>query len=67
MRVELKPKTVSKLRTLIGNFRNVGGGMVQSVINYILGIHCTLDTTNFDKNLDSTIIDCQKLADRVDE
>ncbi|MEN6553941.1 MAG: hypothetical protein ABFC34_13765, partial [Methanobacterium sp.] len=37
------------------------------VINYILGIHCTLDTTNFDKNLDSTIIDCQKLADRVDE
>lgn len=67
MRVETKPKTVSKLRTLIGNFRNSGGGMVQSVINYILGIHCTLDTTNFDKNLDNTIIDCQKLADRVDE
>lgn len=44
---------------------NIDEGAVQPII--VNGGDVSLDTTNFDNNLDSTITDVQKLADAVDE
>jgi len=67
MRIENKPKSISKNKTLVGAFFSNAGTFINGTIKKYFGIDIGLDTTNFDKNLDNTISDVQKLADAVDE
>lgn len=64
--IEFKCRSFNQIQYQIDDISILTSAVVTNPTN-ITGLDVSLDTTNFDTNLDNTITDVQKLADAVDE